>query len=81
MGESKETKQMKKYLNGKSALVPTVAVLGSTMAGAFADASVITDAVETIATDAGTGVGAGILIGVVVFGARVVWRAVKSMAH
>ncbi|MEO6475034.1 hypothetical protein [Luteolibacter sp.] len=72
-------------LNKRSALIPMVSLLGASALGAFADgsagATAVTSAVSGLAADAGTGVGAGILIGVVVFGARVVWRAVKSMAH
>lgn len=47
----------------------------------LADAADVTGAVSGIAADASTGVTAGVTIGAIVFGARVVWGAIKSMAH
>lgn len=48
---------------------------------AFADAADVTGAITGVAADASAGVTAGVTIGAVVFGARVVWGAIKSMAH
>jgi len=65
---------MKKYI---PAFLTVAAV---TTAGAHAAAADVTGAVAGIAADASSGVVAGVTVGAVVFGARVVWRAVKSMA-
>jgi hypothetical protein len=65
-------------LGQKVALAGTVLAAGAS--SAFADAATVTAAISDVATDAGTGVTAGVTIGAVVFGARVVWGAIKSMA-
>jgi hypothetical protein len=62
----------------KSALV--VIALGASVAPGLCDAAAVTSAITGVAADAGTGVTAGVTIGAVVFGARVVWSAIKSMA-
>lgn len=72
---------MKKFLGGAKRNVGLVAaVLGASAGAAFADATTVTSAISTVAADAGTGVTAGVTIGAVVFGAKVVWGAIKSMA-
>jgi hypothetical protein len=62
------------YLFAAVSLAPVM--IGS----AFADASTVTNAVTGLTADASAGVAAGLGIGVILFGARVVWRAVKGMA-
>lgn len=69
------TKKMKKKL------IATGAVIAATIVPSMAAATDVTSAISGVATDAGTGVTAGVTIGAVVFGARVVWGAIKSMAH
>jgi len=66
----------------KTAIVAgtTVAVTGAAMADGGSGGTSVISGVSGIASDAALGVGAGIAIGVVLFGARVVWRAVKGMA-
>jgi len=58
-----------------------IAAALTTLAHAGPAADAVEDAVTGISTDAGLGVVAGLTIGAVIFGARVVWGAVKSMAH
>jgi hypothetical protein len=66
--------KLSKYAFAAATIAP--ALVGTT----FADASTVTDAVNGLASDASAGVAAGLAVGVVLFGARVVWRAVKGMA-
>lgn len=66
---------------GLRSKVAIILAAGAAMvAPAFASATAVTGAISDVATDAGTGVTAGVTIGAVVFGARVVWGAIKSMA-
>lgn len=65
-------------LGQKIALAATV--LGASIVPSMADAADVTTAITGVAGDAGTGVTAGVTIGAVVFGAKVVWGAIKSMA-
>ena len=51
------------------------------IAPSFGAAADVTSAITGVAADASLGVTAGVTIGAVVFGARVVWVAIKSMAH
>lgn len=46
----------------------------------FAAAGDITSAVSGIAADVGTGLAAGVAIGAVFLGGRLVWRAIKGVA-
>lgn len=71
---------MKLQNNKSGIIVPALAILGAMASPVFADATTVTSAISTVAADAGTGVTAGVGIGAVVFGARVVWGAIKSMA-
>lgn len=77
IGKQLEYRTMKKYL------IPVVTVLACTCLGAHAagNASDVTSAISGVAADASTGVTAGVTIGAVVFGGKVVWGAIKSMAH
>ena len=68
-------------ISSKKSIVATVIGATAVLAGpAMADATIVTGAISEVAGDAGTGVTAGVGIGAVVFGARVVWGAIKSMA-
>lgn len=62
----------------KTLIVLGLAALGTS--AAMADATDVTSAITGVAGDASDGVTAGVAIGAVVFGARVVWGAIKSMA-
>lgn len=61
-----------------TALAASALLAGNTFAAGAAD---VTDAIDGITADASAGVIAGVTIGAILFGARVVWRAVKSMAR
>jgi len=65
----------------KKKLLLAGAVLAATVIPSMAAATDVTSAISGVASDAGDGVTAGVTIGAVVFGARVVWGAIKSMAH
>jgi hypothetical protein len=65
----------------KNKLIATGAVLAATIVPSMAAATDVTTAISGVAGDASSGVTAGVTIGAVVFGARVVWGAIKSMAH
>ncbi|MEK7950397.1 hypothetical protein [Luteolibacter soli] len=72
---------MNKFLAGNKR---TLALLGLAMLAAtgvsHAAAADVIDAVDGLSGDASLGVTAGVTIGAVVFGAKVVWGAIKSMA-
>jgi hypothetical protein len=65
----------------KKKLLLAGSVLAATVVPSMAAATDVTTAISGVAGDASTGVTAGVTIGAVVFGARVVWGAIKSMAH
>jgi len=72
---------MKKFIGGwkRNLAFAGVAVAASAATASAAAADVI-DAVDGLSADASLGVTAGVTIGAVVFGAKVVWGAIKSMA-
>jgi len=65
----------------KKKLLLAGAVIAATIVPSMAAATDVTSAITGVAGDASDGVTAGVTIGAVVFGARVVWGAIKSMAH
>lgn len=65
----------------KKFILITLALAAASAVPAMAAATDVTNAITGLDADASTGVGAGVTIGAVVFGARVVWGAIKSMAH
>lgn len=54
-----------------------VSALGAGFASANTD---VLDGVSTMATQVGAGVAAGIAIGIVIFGAKRVWAAIKGLS-
>lgn len=62
-------------------LLPVLGVSVALVGAASAAATDVTSAITGVAGDASDGVTAGVTIGAVVFGARVVWGAIKSLAH
>lgn len=65
---------MKRYL------LPILTVAALSTVSASAAAADVIDAIDGLSTEAGSGVTAGVTIGAVVFGAKVVWGAIKSLA-
>ncbi|RYD43248.1 MAG: hypothetical protein EOP85_10360 [Verrucomicrobiaceae bacterium] len=61
-------------------LLPVALVLIGTAVSSQAAAADVIDAIDGLSTEAGSGVTAGVTIGAVVFGAKVVWGAIKSLA-
>jgi len=61
-------------------LMLAAAIVPALIGSAMADGDPVVSAVSGVTAQAGQGVAAGIGIGVVLFGARVVWRAIKGMA-
>ena len=60
--------------------IAVVGVLAASVTPAFCAASDVTSSIAGLSADASAGVGAGVTVGAVVFGAKVVWGAIKSMA-
>lgn len=64
----------------KKKLLATGGLFAASVVPSMAAAADVTGAVSGLAADASTGVVAGLGIGVVLFGAKVVWRGVKGMS-
>lgn len=74
--------KLKKGLFTASCFVATMIPFGSVFAASETNAvtSVITDAANSVKSDAGTVIASAIGLGVVFWGARVLWSKFKSMA-
>lgn len=64
----------------KKLFIPVLATLAVTTLGASAAAADVIDAIDGLGVDVSSGVTAGVTLGAIVFGAKVVWGAIKSLA-